>query len=127
AMNPAMWQHPATAASVAKLTEWGVRWVRGTEGRTACGEVGEGRLAEPDEIVAAIESALARPSRVLRVLVTSGGTTEPIDGVRVLANASTGETGALIATQFARHGHAVTLLRARHARSAGALCREETF
>jgi phosphopantothenoylcysteine decarboxylase/phosphopantothenate--cysteine ligase len=59
AMNPAMWTHPATAASVAKLREWGVRFVEVGAGRTACGEVGEGRLAEPEEIVAAIEAALA--------------------------------------------------------------------
>jgi phosphopantothenoylcysteine decarboxylase/phosphopantothenate--cysteine ligase len=59
AMNPAMWTHPATTASVAKLREWGVRFVEVGAGRTACGEVGEGRLAEPEEIVAAIEAALA--------------------------------------------------------------------
>jgi phosphopantothenoylcysteine synthetase/decarboxylase len=59
--------------------------------------------------------------------VTSGGTAEPIDGVRVLANTSTGQTGALIADHFARRGHTVTLLRARNAVGADAGCREETF
>lgn len=127
AMNPAMWQHPATRASVAKLGEWGARFVRGDAGRTACGEVGEGRLAEPDEIVAAVESALAAPNRALRVLVTSGGTSEPIDGVRVLTNTSTGATGAGIAAHFARRGHAVTLLRAKQAQRPDAACREELF
>jgi phosphopantothenoylcysteine decarboxylase/phosphopantothenate--cysteine ligase len=127
AMNPAMWKHPATVASVERLQGWGARFVRVGEGRTACGEVGEGRLAEPEEIVAAIEAALARPVKRLRVLVTSGGTAEPIDGVRVITNSSTGETGALIAEHFARSGHDVVLLRSRTARRANAACREETF
>ena len=127
AVNPAMWNHPATASSVTRLKEWGSRFVAVGEGRTACGDVGEGRLAEPDEIVAAVEAALAPSAPRMRVLVTSGGTTEPIDGVRVLTNTSTGATGALIANHFARRGHAVTLLRARGARPAEAGCREETF
>lgn len=118
AMNPAMWSHPATAASVARLKGWGARFVSVGQGRTACGEVGEGRLAEPADIVTAVESALLRPARRLRVLVTGGGTAEPIDGVRVLTNTSTGETSALIASHFARRGHAVTLLRAHSARAA---------
>lgn len=127
AMNPAMWSHPATVASVEKLKTWGARFVAVGEGRTACGEVGEGRLAEPDEIVTAIEHVLARPARRLRVLVTSGGTAEPIDGVRVLTNTSTGATGALLADHFARGGHDVTLLRARSACQAGTGVREELF
>ncbi len=127
AMNPAMWSHPATVAAREKLTGWGARFIAPGAGRTACGEVGEGRLAEPDEIVAAIEAALARPARRLRVLVTGGGTAELIDGVRVLTNTSTGATAALIAGHFARSGHAVTLLRARAACSAEPGCREETF
>jgi phosphopantothenoylcysteine decarboxylase/phosphopantothenate--cysteine ligase len=115
AMNPAMWSHPATIESVARLKSWGARFVAVGEGRTACGEVGEGRLAEPADIVTAVESALVRPARRLRVLVTGGGTAEPIDGVRVLTNTSTGATSALIANHFARCGHAVTLLRAHSA------------
>jgi len=127
AMNPAMWSHPATVAGVKKLKDWGVRFLPVGEGRTACGETGEGRLAEPATIVAAVEAALARPARRLRVLVTSGGTAEPIDGVRVLTNTSTGRTGAGLAAHFSRCGHDVVLLRARTAVPAGAGCREETF
>jgi phosphopantothenoylcysteine decarboxylase/phosphopantothenate--cysteine ligase len=127
AMNPAMWAHPATAASVARLRQWGVRFVDVGAGRTACGEVGEGRLAEPEEIVASVEAALAPPARRLRVLVTSGGTAEPIDAVRVITNTSTGGTGAMIAENFARGGHTVTLLRAASARAADGVAREETF
>jgi phosphopantothenoylcysteine decarboxylase/phosphopantothenate--cysteine ligase len=127
AMNPAMWNHPATAAAVARLREWGARFIAVGSGRTACGEVGEGRLAESEDIVAGIEAAIVRPRHRIRVLVTSGGTAEPVDGVRVLTNTSTGETGALIAEHFARNRHDVLLLRARNARAAGAGCREDTF
>jgi phosphopantothenoylcysteine decarboxylase/phosphopantothenate--cysteine ligase len=126
AMNPAMWAHPATQASVEKLRDWGVRFLPVGEGRTACGETGEGRLAEPAVIVAATESALAPPSRRLRVLVTAGGTAEPIDGVRVLTNTSTGGTGADIARRFADRGHEVVHLRARNAAPSRG-CREEIF
>jgi len=127
AMNPAMWAHPATRAAVEKLRDWGVRFVPVGEGRTACGETGEGRLAEPQAIVAALEAAVRRPARRLRVLITSGGTAEPVDGVRVLTNTSTGATGALLAEHFARCGHEVTLLRARTAVRTAGPCREETF
>jgi phosphopantothenoylcysteine decarboxylase/phosphopantothenate--cysteine ligase len=127
AMNPAMWAHPATVAAVGKLQQWGVRFLPVGEGRTACGEMGEGRLAEPVEIVAAVEACLARPARRLRVLVTSGGTAEPIDGVRVLTNTSTGRTGAGLAAHLARSGHEVVLLRARAAVAAAGGGREETF
>jgi phosphopantothenoylcysteine synthetase/decarboxylase len=78
AMNPAMWNHPATAASVERLKQWGARFVELGVGRTACGEVGEGRLAEPDEIVAAIESACPRVARVVpTALVGSQGEINP--------------------------------------------------
>lgn len=127
AMNPAMWTHPATRASVERLEAWGARFIPVGEGRTACGEVGAGRLAEPADIVAAVEAALSPPTRRLRVLITSGATVEPIDGVRVLTNLSTGGTGALLAAYFAQTGHDVTLVRARHAIPAPPGVREETF
>lgn len=119
AMNVKMIQHPATLASIEKLRAWGVDFINADRGRLACGETGEGRLAEPDEIFKNIESRLRQKSQAressksLRVLVTSGGTREPIDGVRELANISTGRTGATIADRFTREGHSVTLLRAR--------------
>jgi phosphopantothenoylcysteine decarboxylase/phosphopantothenate--cysteine ligase len=127
AMNPAMWQHPATQDAVEKLGRWGVRFIPVGEGRTACGETGEGRLAEPADILAAVASALARPARRLRVLVTSGGTAEPVDGVRTLTNASSGRTGAQVAARLARAGHDVLLLRARHSAAAPAGCRRAEF
>ncbi|HEY1847779.1 MAG TPA: bifunctional phosphopantothenoylcysteine decarboxylase/phosphopantothenate--cysteine ligase CoaBC [Opitutaceae bacterium] len=127
AMNPAMWMHPATSEAVEKLAHWGVRFILPGIGRTACGEEGEGRLAEPPEIVAAVEAALARPVRRLRVLVTSGGTAEPLDSVRILTNTSSGRTGAGIAERLANAGHEVVLLRARASAPAAPGCREETF
>ena len=127
AMNPAMWAHPATVASVERLRGWGVRFLPVGQGRTACGEVGEGRLAEPPALVAAVEAALARPARRLRVLVTSGGTAEPVDGVRVLTNRSTGRTGALLADHLVRCGHEVVLLRAVTAQRSESSCEEVTF
>lgn len=127
AMNPAMWSHPATQVSVATLRSWGLRFLAPESGRTACGETGEGRLPEPAAIVQAIADMLVRPAKKLRVLVTAGGTSEPVDGVRVLTNTSTGATGAGIATHLARRGHDVVLLRARHALPADGPCREEWF
>lgn len=62
AMNPAMWTHPATERSVRTLREWGAQFIAVAEGRTACGENGEGRLAEPDEIVTAIEALAGKRS-----------------------------------------------------------------
>lgn len=127
AMNPQMWSHPATTAAVSLLRRWGARFVEVGTGRTACGEAGAGRLAEPAVIEAAVSAALAPRGRRLKVLITSGGTSEPIDGVRVITNTSTGETGARIATTLAHHGHEVLLLRAQTALSTGGACREATF
>lgn len=127
AMNPAMWSHPATRLAVARLQEWGARFVGPGDGRTACGEAGAGRMVEPDEILAAVATALARPVRARRILVTSGATAERLDGVRVLTNTSTGRTGADLARQFAAAGHTVTLLRAAAAPAAGGAVRDETF
>ena len=127
AMNPTMWAHPTTQASVTKLQGWGLRFIPVGRGHTACGEEGEGRMAEPATIVAAIEAALAKPARRLRVLITSGGTAEPIDGVRFLSNFSTGRTGAGLAAHFLRRGHEVVLLRGRDSAPAPPGCQEEVF
>lgn len=127
AMNPAMWSHPATQAAVARLQEWGARFVGPAQGRTACGEAGEGRMVEPDEILVAVAAALARPVAAKRILVTSGATAERLDGVRVLTNTSTGRTGADLARHLAVAGHQVTLLRAASAPAAGSGVRDETF
>ena len=132
AMNASMLAHPTTQASIEKLRSWGVRVLESGRGSLACGETGEGRLLETDEIYAAIRTALAdtRPTlseRRLRTLITSGGTREPIDGVRSIANSSTGRTGAAIAEYFVSRGHEVTFLRARDSAAASGVEREREF
>jgi phosphopantothenoylcysteine decarboxylase/phosphopantothenate--cysteine ligase len=113
AMNPQMWAHPATQRNLAVLAADGVRTVGPNPGDMACGEVGLGRMAEPHEIVMAIERMLAsaaRPLRGLRALVTSGPTVEAIDPVRYLTNRSSGRQGHAIAAALAEAGAAVTLV-----------------
>src|SRR5207247_667875 len=89
AMNPRMWAHPATRASVESLRSRGVELVGPDEGETAEGEWGVGRMAEPAEIAARAAQLLAPPSLAgRRVLVTAGGTREPVDSVRFLGNRS---------------------------------------
>jgi phosphopantothenoylcysteine decarboxylase/phosphopantothenate--cysteine ligase len=99
AMNVRMWLHPATQRNLATLRADGVRVVGPNEGDMACGEFGPGRMAEPAEILAAIDAALAPagPLAGRRILVTSGPTHEPIDPVRYIANRSSGKQGAAIA------------------------------
>jgi phosphopantothenoylcysteine decarboxylase/phosphopantothenate--cysteine ligase len=114
AMNVRMWEHAATRRNLAQLRRDGVLFVGPDEGPMACGEFGEGRMAEPEAILAAIEAALAGPaSRPLvgrRALVTAGPTAEPIDPVRVITNRSSGKQGFAIAAALARLGADVTLV-----------------
>ncbi|APZ51932.1 bifunctional phosphopantothenoylcysteine decarboxylase/phosphopantothenate--cysteine ligase CoaBC [Salipiger abyssi] len=98
AMNVRMWEHPATQRNLALLKGDGVAVIGPGEGDMACGEFGPGRLAEPLEIVVAVEAALSDgPLKGRRVLVTSGPTHEPIDPVRYIANRSSGAQGTAIA------------------------------
>jgi len=113
AMNVRMWLHPATQANMATLTGRGVQVVGPDEGAMACNEFGPGRLAEPPEILAAIESLLSPASRPLsgrHAIVTSGPTHEPIDPVRYIANRSSGRQGHAIAAALAALGARVTLV-----------------
>jgi len=111
AMNVRMWEHPATRRNVALLTGDGILFVGPNEGDMACGEHGPGRMAEPLEIVAAIDHALSEgPLRGRHVIVTSGPTHEPIDPVRYIANRSSGAQGAAIARALAAHGADVTFV-----------------
>ena len=110
-MNVHMWRNAATQSNVATLRERGVRFVGPDSGRLACGEVGEGKLAGVDEIVAAALALLApRDLAGLRVLVDAGPTHEAIDPVRYIANRSTGKMGYAIAEAAARRGAEVTLV-----------------
>ncbi|WP_448949899.1 bifunctional phosphopantothenoylcysteine decarboxylase/phosphopantothenate synthase [Labrys neptuniae] len=130
AMNVRMWLHPATQRNLKQLREDGVLFVGPNDGEMACGEYGPGRLAEPLEIVAAIEKALVGPTfiplpgglradtRLLpalplagkHVLVTAGPTHEPIDPVRYIANRSSGKQGYAIAAAALAAGARVTLV-----------------
>ena len=98
AMNVRMWEHPATQRNIETLKADGVSFVGPNEGSMACGEFGPGRMAEVEEIVAAISTKLSDgPLNGKRVLVTSGPTHEPIDPVRYIANRSSGAQGAAMA------------------------------
>jgi phosphopantothenoylcysteine decarboxylase / phosphopantothenate---cysteine ligase len=116
AMNTHMYEHPATQANLELLRSRGARIVEPGTGRLASkGEWGVGRLAEPPEILAAAEAALAYAPRSLdgmRVLVTAGGTREPIDSVRYVGNRSSGRMGLALAEEAARRGADVTLIAA---------------
>jgi phosphopantothenoylcysteine decarboxylase/phosphopantothenate--cysteine ligase len=112
AMNMMMWAHPATQANIATLKARGVRQIGPESGDLACGEVGGGRMAEPMEILSAIEDyfAAAAPLSGRRALVTSGPTIEPLDPVRFIANRSSGKQGHAIAAALARRGAATVLV-----------------
>jgi phosphopantothenoylcysteine decarboxylase/phosphopantothenate--cysteine ligase len=122
AMNGRMWEAAATRANVATLRERGIEVMEPGEGALASrGEHGRGRMPEPEEILAAIEAAIganraggADPADLAgrRVLVTAGGTREPIDPVRFVGNRSSGRMGVALAEAAARRGAAVTLIAA---------------
>ncbi len=114
AMNSQMWAHPATRRNVAALTKDGIRSVGPMAGDLACGEIGPGRMAEPAEIVAAIDAALRAgadgPLSGARILVTGGPTREPIDPVRFIANRSSGKQSFALAGALAARGAEVVLV-----------------
>jgi phosphopantothenoylcysteine decarboxylase/phosphopantothenate--cysteine ligase len=136
AMNPRMWSHPATRANAETLRARGVVLVGPDEGETAEGELGVGRMAEPEEILRAVRDVLAGnglettsaeppssgqssppsaaggPLSGKRVLVSAGGTREPVDAVRFVGNRSSGRMGVAIAAEAHRRGAEVTLLAA---------------
>lgn len=111
AMNVHMWGHPATQANRVLLVARGVAFIGPDEGELACGWEGVGRMSDPARIVAAVESRLQPKSLVgERVLVTAGGTTEPIDSVRAITNRSSGKMGFAIAAEAANRGAEVVLI-----------------
>jgi phosphopantothenoylcysteine decarboxylase/phosphopantothenate--cysteine ligase len=113
AMNVRMWQSPSVRRSAATLAADGVLFVGPNDGEMACGEFGPGRMAEPLEIVAAIEQALQAHGGALdglRALVTAGPTHEPLDPVRFLANRSSGKQGYAIADALAHAGADTVLI-----------------
>ena len=120
AMNTAMWEHPATQANLALLVERGAEVVGPAEGELAEGLVGMGRMSEPTEVAARVEALLGAdaaqaahsPLWARHVLVTAGGTREPLDQVRFVGNRSSGRMGVALAEAARDRGARVTLLAA---------------
>jgi phosphopantothenoylcysteine decarboxylase/phosphopantothenate--cysteine ligase len=112
AMNTQMFTHDAVRQNLDTLASRGVRFVEPGEGYLACGWIGKGRLAEPDDICAAADAVLARSGSLAgrQVVVTAGPTYEDIDPVRFIGNRSSGRMGFAIAAEAARRGAAVTLV-----------------
>ena len=112
AMNVRMWNHSATQRNLKTLRTDGIAFVGPNNGEMACGEFGPGRMAEPEEILSAIEAMLSvrGPLHGFRALVTAGPTYEPLDPVRFLGNRSSGKQGYAIAGAFARAGADTTLV-----------------
>jgi phosphopantothenoylcysteine decarboxylase/phosphopantothenate--cysteine ligase len=112
AMHAEMWAHPATQANIAVLAERSVIQVGPNSGPLMSGDTGMGRMAEPDEIVATALEAIGHAQDLSgrRVIVTAGGTQEPIDPVRFIGNRSSGRMGYAIAQEAARRGAKVTLV-----------------
>ena len=113
AMNHRMWAHPATQSNVRTLVERQVELIGPEEGDLAEGESGVGRMSEPEEIFRRVTQLLAPPELAgKRVLVSAGGTREPLDAVRFLGNRSSGRMGVALAEEARRRGAQVTLLSA---------------
>src|SRR5437763_15843065 len=114
AMNPRMWAHPATQANVETVRARGAVLIGPDEGETAEGEWGPGRMAEPEEIYRRARELLGESDSLAgrRVLITAGGTREPLDSVRFLGNRSSGRMGVALADEARRRGAEVILLAA---------------
>ncbi|MGB8225219.1 MAG: bifunctional phosphopantothenoylcysteine decarboxylase/phosphopantothenate--cysteine ligase CoaBC [Polyangiales bacterium] len=112
AMHQRMWSHPATQSNVGTLSARGAVVLGPVTGPLANGELGEGRMMEPEDIVEAVESHLSRADDLTgaRLLITAGPTCEDLDPVRFLGNRSTGRMGYAVASQALRRGAAVTLV-----------------
>ena len=117
AMNTRMWRYPATQESVTRLQQWGIHVLPVASGELACGEQGEGRMLEPAAIIKTVERLLdvERKASGKRILITAGGTREPIDSVRYIGNMSSGRTASRLADELIDAGHQVTWLGAESA------------
>jgi phosphopantothenoylcysteine decarboxylase/phosphopantothenate--cysteine ligase len=110
AMHTEMWEHPATRRNIETLRDDGYRFVGPEEGDLAGGDIGVGRVSEPEQIIEALGAVFDQSGRGRRFLVTAGGTREPIDPVRFLGNRSSGKMGHEIADAAARRGFETTLV-----------------
>jgi phosphopantothenoylcysteine decarboxylase / phosphopantothenate---cysteine ligase len=117
AMNVRMWEHPATRVNAAALAERGIELLGPADGELAEGEHGPGRMVEPEELFARAQELLGQTGRLAgkRVVVSSGGTREPIDLVRFVGNRSSGRMGVAVAAEARRRGADVTLVYANGA------------
>ncbi len=117
AMNTHMWNYPATRDSVQRLESWGIQVLPTAEGDLACGEHGAGRMLEPEEILARVgpRSGVINEATRKRILITAGGTREPIDSVRYIGNLSSGRTSAALTDALVASGHQVCWLGAESA------------
>ena len=122
-MNTQMYLHPATQKSIKNLREYGFEILETQSGVLACGEIGLGKLLDPDAIFDAIINALGAPApspekivknKAKKVLIISGGTIEPIDNVRAITNTSSGKTGANLAQFFDAMGADIVFLTAKN-------------
>ena len=121
AMHTEMWEQPSVQENLAVLVKRGVTVVGPGDGPLAGGDAGPGRMAEPEEIVAAVEAVLTAPDLAgRRVLVTAGGTREPIDAVRFVGNRSSGKQGAAVAAEAAARGAEVVLVTTQSERAPAA-------
>lgn len=139
AMNTSMYMHPVTQSSIRRLREMGIEILETASGVLACGEVGFGKLIDPDLMLEEIKKHLqisptaskdskpAATGKSFRVLITSGGTSEPIDNIRVITNLSSGETGAKLAELLTDFGGQVHLLRAENAKPADSRVEQSTY
>lgn len=140
AMNTSMYLHPVTQSSIMRLRDMGLEILETASGVLACGETGFGKLINPDLLLESIQRyavpfseatqqeglpIAARPG--FRVLITAGGTSEPIDNVRVITNVSSGETGARLAELLTDFGVEVHLLRAENAKPADSRVEQSTY
>jgi len=114
AMNTQMWEHPATQANVTKLMERGIHFIPTRQGQLACRAVGDGKIAETEDILSFLNALFTaqqeRPLTGKHVLITAGGTREPIDAVRYIGNASSGKMGAALASAALALGATVTVI-----------------
>jgi phosphopantothenoylcysteine decarboxylase / phosphopantothenate---cysteine ligase len=128
AMNTRMWRYPATRENIERLEGWGAHVLPTADGDLACGELGEGRMLEVDVILQRVEALSgALPNSGRRVLVTGGGTREPIDSVRFIGNSSSGRTAAGLVDALSALGHEVTWLGAEYAIPPARAARRETY
>jgi phosphopantothenoylcysteine decarboxylase/phosphopantothenate--cysteine ligase len=118
AMNTAMFDHPATQESFAKLEKWGVKILPTDDGHLACGDYGKGKLLDPDKIFNHIYTIIHsnNSGKKLKILITAGGTKENLDGIRYITNLSTGKTASAIAQYFMNAGHNLTYLHSLEAK-----------